>query len=92
MSGVPNQESVTVCQTRDDPPMHPKRREPADVRRSIFVAKACYDPGDNFYCRYLVDILFQILETDPAPSRKRREQQQSIRTADDAGLNARKRR
>ena len=36
-------------------------------------------------------VFFQILETDPAPARERREQQQTIRTADEVALVARER-
>ena len=71
--------------------MHPKRREPGDVGGSIFPAEPCLDPGDDFFGGYRLHILFQILETDPAPARERRKEQQAIRTADDAGLVARER-
>ena len=54
-------------------------------------SRAC-DPGDDVFGGYGLHLLFQVLETDPAPARERREQQQAIRTADDAGLVARERR
>ena len=92
VSGVADQETPAVRQARDDPPVHPKRREPGDVGGSIFPAEPYLDPGDDVFGGYGLHLLFQVLETDPAPARERREQQQAIRTADDAGLVARERR
>ena len=92
VSGVADQETPAVRQARDDPPVHPKRREPGDVGGSILPAEPYLDAGDDFFGGYGLHLLFQVLETDPAPARERREQQQAIRTADDAGLVARERR
>jgi hypothetical protein len=90
MGGVADQETPAVRQARDDPPVHPERREPGDVGGSIFLAEACLDPGDDVFGGYGLHLLFQVLERDPAPARERREEQQAMRTADDAGLVARK--
>ena len=47
--------------------------------------------GNDVFGGYGLHLLFQVLESDPAPARERREQQQAIWTADDAGLVARER-
>src|SRR5262249_35251301 len=92
VGGVADQEPPAVRQARDDPSMHPERREPGDVGGFIFPAEAYPDPSDDVFDGYGLHLLFQVLETDPAPAREWREQQQAVRTADDAGLVPRQRR
>ena len=72
--------------------MHPKRREPSDVRGSTTPAEPYLDAVDDVFGGYRLYLLFQILETDPAPAGERREQQQTILTANEAGLVSRERR
>ena len=91
VSGVADQETPAVRQARDDPPVHPKRREPGDIRGSTPPAEPSLDAADDVFDGYRLYRLFQVLETDPTPARERREQQQANRTADVAGLVARER-
>jgi len=60
VGGVADQESVTIRQAGDDPPVHPERREPADVGRAEFPVEAqallglpiaSYEPEDCPLCR-----------------------------------------
>src|SRR5262249_14918626 len=80
-----------VRQARDDPPVHPKRREPSDVGGPTPPAEPYPDAGDDVFGGYRLYRLFQVLETDPAPAPERREQQQAPPAPDDAGLVARER-
>src|SRR6478609_10134882 len=72
--------------------MHPKRREPIDIRRTILLSHTFHDPRYNLVDRYRFNILFQVLEADPASAWKRREQQQAIAPTNHARLVPRKRR
>ena len=49
-------------------------------------AKPYLGAGDDLLSGYRLDRFLQVLETEPPPARKRREQQQAIRTEDEAGL------
>ena len=91
VSGVADQETPAVRQARDDPPVHPKWREPGDVGGLILPTEPYLDVGDDVFGGYCLYRLFQVLETDPAPARQRREQQQAIRAADEPTLVARER-
>ena len=66
--------------------MHPKRREPGDVRRSPPPRESSLDPVDNLLGGYSLNRLFQILKTKPSPARKRRKQQQASWTEEETGL------
>src|SRR5829696_4443764 len=92
VGGVADQETPAVRQARDDPPVHPKRREPGDVGGSTPPAEPYLGAGGDVFGGYRLYRLFQVLEGEPAPARERREQQQAIRTADDVALVARERR
>src|SRR5262249_57892547 len=52
------------------------------------------DPGpntsDNVLGRHTLDLVFEVLEADPASAREGGEQQQAVRAARDSGLVARK--
>ena len=63
VSGVADQETPAVRQARDDPPVHPKRREPGDVGGSILPAEPYLDPGDDVFGGYGLHLLFQVLES-----------------------------
>jgi hypothetical protein len=71
--------------------VHPKRREPADVRGPALPAEPYLDAGGDVFGGYRFYVFFQVLETDPASARERREQQQTILTADEVALIARER-
>ena len=58
--------------------MHPKRREPGDVRGPPPPTKPCLDAGDDLLSGYRLDRFFQVLETEQVPARKRRAQQPAM--------------
>src|SRR5262245_35878449 len=66
VSSVADQKPPAVRQTRYDPPVHPKQREPGNVGGSIFSTESYLDPGDDVGGGYGLNLLFQVLETDPA--------------------------
>ena len=67
VSGVADQETLAVRQARDDPPVHPERREPGYVSRSRPTTEPYLDAGDDVFCGYRLCVLFQVLESEPAP-------------------------
>src|SRR5918998_4939436 len=91
VNSVADQETLAVRQARDDPPVHPKRREPGDVGGSTPPTEPYLGAGGDVFDGYRLYRLFQVLEGEPAPARERREQQQAIRAAEEAALVARDR-
>src|SRR5215211_6764770 len=91
VSSVADQETPPVRYARDDPPVHPNRREPGDVGGEAPPTEPYLGAGGDVFGGYRLYPLFQVLETEPAPARERREQQQAIWTADEVGLVARER-
>jgi hypothetical protein len=90
--GVADQETPAIRQASHDPPVHPKRGEPGDVSGPAPPAEPHLDPGNDVLGGYRFYLLFQLLETDPTPAWKRREQQQTIVTANQGALVSRERR
>ena len=91
VGGVADQEPPAVRQARDDPPVHPKRRGPGDVGGSTPPAEPYLGTGDDVFGGYRLYLLFQVLESEPAPARERREQHHAVRAAEEVALVARDR-
>src|SRR5260370_3745571 len=66
MSGVADQETPVVRQARDDPPVHPKRREPAHVRGPAPPPDPYLNAGGDVFRGYPLHPLFPVLDTHPA--------------------------
>src|SRR5215212_295533 len=89
---VADQETPSVRQARDDPPVHPKRREPGDVGGPTPPTDSCLGTGDDVFGGYRLYPLFEVLESEPAPPWERCEQHHAVRAAEEATLVARYRR
>jgi hypothetical protein len=71
MGRVPNEEPLPIGQPRNNPPMHPKRREPIHIRRAILFADARHNSSSDFINRYCLDFFFEILKADPSSAWQR---------------------
>src|SRR5260370_23726252 len=78
-------------QAREAPRVTPKRGDQAAVRGRAPPAEPYLNAGGDVFGGYRFYVFFQILETDPASARGRREQQHTILTADQVALIARER-
>src|SRR5215210_8860347 len=63
VGGVADQEAPSVRQTRDDPPVHPKLREPGDVGGPRPPPEPYLYAGGDIFGGYRLYPLFQVLES-----------------------------
>src|SRR5215470_3905966 len=91
MRSVADQEPAPVREARDDPAVHPELGGPGDVGGPEFSVEAGLDPGHDIVRGHRLHVFLEVLEADPATARERREQEQSLGTADDTRLVARER-
>jgi hypothetical protein len=89
VGGVADQETLAVRQAGDDPPVHPERREPGDVGGSTPPTEPYLGACGDVFVGYRLYPIFQVLESEPAPARERREQHHAVRAAEEATLVAR---